>query len=588
MTVCRGTRAVGALALAAAALISTACADDEPEADAPPPTPAAAVPTAPDVVDSTSPARPPDTSATAETNNVAPTTAAPTTAGPTTQAPEEKEPVAGGHLNVLAPGVIPANFDPARNPLSRVGPGAGTQAEAMYAVYDVLVWVDYDSKEAIPRIAEAVESSDDASVWTIHLRDGVRFSDGTPYDAEAVRFNWERMLDESLGSRCRSTVAGMASIETPDPQTLVVTLSRPSAGFLWSLQGCLSGVASPAALDQFGEAYGTSPETTVGAGAFLLSDFLTSDHATFVRNPEFWDQPRPYVDGMTLRAPATAPQSLDALLAGDADAILVGPGTLGTDYERLRSAEGIRVWTYGPIDGALSFAFNTTRAPLDDVRVRKALVMAFDPHDFNEKIAGGELEMADTFLGEGSIFYNPDVSQPSDQFGEAQRLIDEYVAEHGGPIEITLTTSTSVAALNTVMQQQWSRLNGVNVAITNDTDATALPKLLGGDYQVAAFNLGSHVDPETLFNRYHSSSSANVLGYSDPQMDAWLEEYLGTIDTDRQKELVDEITKFLVMDQHWILQTYRGLTVVATRDDVHGLTWTNPQDFDPSTMWIDR
>jgi peptide/nickel transport system substrate-binding protein len=509
------------------------------------------------------------------------------TPGPTTEPADDGEtPVPGGSATFLDSGGVPRILDPALSSFSRTGPGGAIGAMAAYSVYDSLIWVDYNTNEIVPRIAESVESNDDATVWTITLREGVQFTDGTPYDAAAVKYNWDRAKDPALASRCLSTVSSFMSVDIPDERTVVVTLPTASVGFPWLLQGCLSGVASPAALDEHGENYGTSPDTIVGAGAFIVTDFLPGDHVTYERNPDFWDNPRPYLDELTLRMPTTQSQALDAVISGTAQVAIVQNGALGTDYPRFLAEGSINRDSYGPLAGAIAYGFNTNRAPLDDVRVRKALVLAYDPDDFNEKVAGGAFDMAETYLSEDSIFFNPDVRQPTNDLVEAQALIDEYVAEHG-PIELTILNSSSTAAWNVVMQQQWNRLENVSVEVTADDDATAAPKLISGDYQIGALNLGTDIDPETLFGRYHSSSTLNVLRFSDPQMDAWVEELRGAEDPARQQELVDEITKFLVMDQHWILQTYRVVASAAAGSQVHGFEWQSPRDIHPAALWID-
>src|SRR5690606_22913747 len=118
------------------------------------------------------------------------TTGTDVTDGTADEGEDEGEPVAGGTLTLLEVGAVPRTFDPALAPFSRTGPGGATGGVATQSVYDALIWVNYNTNEIIPRIAESVESNDDATVWTITLREGVQFSDGTPYDSAAVAFNW--------------------------------------------------------------------------------------------------------------------------------------------------------------------------------------------------------------------------------------------------------------------------------------------------------------------------------------------------------------------------------------------------------------
>src|SRR5262249_8310691 len=149
---------------------------------------------------------------------------------------------------------------------------------------------------------KSLESSPDASVWTIKLRPGLQFSDGTPLDAAAVVTNWDRHKVPALASACSSTVGAMGTYVARDATTVVVTLPAPRVSFPTQLAGCLAFIESPAAIAKFGVNYGTSPETTVGAGPFILKEWIRGSSMTFVRNPSYWDKPRPYLDTIVWKA----------------------------------------------------------------------------------------------------------------------------------------------------------------------------------------------------------------------------------------------------------------------------------------------
>ena len=155
----------------------------------------------------------------------------------------------------------------------------------------------------------------DGKVWTLKLRAGVKFSDGTSYDAAAVKFNWERHADPANASMYASTAQALTS-EVVDPLTLKVTLSAVNGQFPRILSIQLNYIGSPTAIRAAGSqaAYNTKP---VGAGPFMLKEWVRDSQMTFVRNPSYWNAPRPYVDTLVLKSVIPEDQRLNSFKAGE-------------------------------------------------------------------------------------------------------------------------------------------------------------------------------------------------------------------------------------------------------------------------------
>src|SRR5262249_40049921 len=142
-----------------------------------------------------------------------------------------------------------------------------TQAAAQM-VYGALVTIDPVLLKPLMGLAKSLTASPDSKVWTIKLRAGLKFSDGTPLDAAAGVATWDRHKIAGLGSPCLTAVAGLSSYVAQDPTTLVVTLPEARVAFPTQLAGCLTYVESPTAVAKYGANTGSTPESTVGAGPF--------------------------------------------------------------------------------------------------------------------------------------------------------------------------------------------------------------------------------------------------------------------------------------------------------------------------------
>ena len=185
-----------------------------------------------------------------------------------------------------------------------------------YPIFGSLVDVDYATGTKLTMdMAESLASTDNV-VWTLVLRDGLKFTDGEPYDAAAVKFNWDRFLAKGVQQSIGSGL--LKSTEVVDPKTLKITLKSPQASFPFVL-GPLNFIGSPKAITEKGDGFGHDP---VGAGPFTLKEFITDTSMTFEKNPDYFQEGKPYLDELTIINQPDADRRVDALLAGEADLVL--------------------------------------------------------------------------------------------------------------------------------------------------------------------------------------------------------------------------------------------------------------------------
>jgi len=208
-------------------------------------------------------------------------------AQPTTTAPAAAK--SGGML-IVADRLDNKTLDPAYisdTPARRIG----------RAIYDTLVDVDPQGK-IVPVLAESWDAPDPKS-YVLHLKQGLQFTDGTDFDAAAVKFNMDRHLDPKTASKQIGTLLSVASVEATDKYTVRFNLKMPSGAFMSTFFDRVGFIASPAAVQKWGNNdYGLHP---VGVGPFQLVDYKPDQQYVVQRNPNYWDKGRPYLDGITFR-----------------------------------------------------------------------------------------------------------------------------------------------------------------------------------------------------------------------------------------------------------------------------------------------
>lgn len=482
-----------------------------------------------------------------------------------TTSAEGEQPVSGGSLTMLM-SLEARTMDPASIGLS---PSAGLMQAV--AVFDQLVRVDQDGT-VHGQLAESLESDETFTVWTLQLRPGLNFTDGTPLNAEAVKYNWERHADPELGSLGAGDAKLMTSIETPNDLTVVVTLASPSPGFPRALMGYIGLIGSPTALEADPEGFGNAP---VGAGPFIMTDWVRDSQMVLERNPDYWDSPKPYLDELTFRAITDAAQKADTFLAGDGD--MVEFVSASVDVQRLRD-QGVEFLT-ADLFGGQGIWFNQTTAPFDDVRARRAFALALDLEALDDQVTGGASEMLSSIFPESSPFY-VGLTQSVNDREAAQQLVDEYVSENG-ELSFSLVYSPVHELWAPSIAQQLGELDGVSVELELVSDPATRIQQREFD---ATFGAISGADPVPNINRLMSESSANAGGYANPELDELLTSAGTSGDVAERAELYGQAQQ-IIFDDVAFLWLFGGIYMTAASDQVHGHQVYNLGEVDLPALW---
>lgn len=485
-------------------------------------------------------------------------------------------PVYGGHLRVALEGET-NNWLPGRG--NHVAPAALTVAMALF---DPLVRLDHEGQFR-PYLAESLTPNDQFDQWTMRLRPGVLFHDGTVLDADAIKWNFDN-LHKRQGSVTFGSIRDIDRVEIVDDLTVIYYLTRSVVPFPDMLSRAVGWPVSPTAVQRYGEEAGLYP---VGTGPFELVSWRRDDRLELKRNDNYWREGLPYLDTLTFRPLPDEDARLASLISGDMDVIQ----TLRQHIvDRMRRMAGIHLYEQmGNSSG--SAIFNAQRAPMDDARIRQALAWALDPEALVEVLGGRGISPVQTqYFNENSVWYSPRVAEvwPQKDQERARQLLADYVNDPqrsdglpvGSPVSIDLMClpEQSLVDLAQMYQAFWAAV-GFDVRLRQVEQATQIQSVISGDYMATCWRSSNEMDPYTILNNDFGPPDVQPLNYTNfthPVIEEKLEVLRLEPDFDARKAVVEEIM-LLLAEQ--VPNTWTGSTpaAVAAQPRVRNIKdWTFP------------
>jgi peptide/nickel transport system substrate-binding protein len=272
----------------------------------------------------------------------------------------------------------------------------------------------------VPSLATSWDVSDDGLEWTFHLREGVTFHDGTPFNADAVVFNFERWWDTdnpyNLGADQfiywdymfqgfkGSETSVLVGIEKLDDMTVKLTLNRPNASLLNTLTMENFRFASPTAIEEQGENYGTAQGRAVGTGPFMVEEWLKEDHLTLVRYDDYWGL-KPTLKRIEYRVIPDTSAAFLALQAGDIDVLSLWASPSPDDIAVAKEDPNLQV-VYNPAFNVGYLGLNHAKPWLQNMNVRLAIAHAIDKQAIVDSLYPGDAEPAKEFQPPSLWGYN--------------------------------------------------------------------------------------------------------------------------------------------------------------------------------------
>jgi peptide/nickel transport system substrate-binding protein len=497
-------------------------------------------------------------------------------AATTAPAAAASKPSSGGVLNFAMdtePDVLDPNYSPQRP--SQI---------VFFSIFDCLVARDKDNTFK-PWLATSWQVSPDGKTYTFKLRNDVKFHDGTPLNAQAIKFNYDRMFDEKFASRMIGSGGGAGfyqSSEVVDDQTVKINLKSSWAPFL-DAASYLHRIVSPAGVQKYGADFGRNP---VGSGPYKFVEWVASDHVTVERNPDYkWpgiykNQGAPLLDKIVFKVIPEAGTRTAVLEKGEADVAMT---LTAQDCERLQ-ADPKYALLVGRTPGVpFLFAINVTKAPTDELAVRQAINYGVDREAIVNIVYGPfQTIKADTAaygpLVPGTYGYDKSVEIYKNDAEKAKQLLDAagwkpgsggVRMKDGKPLQVILGTWETQSVAD-VAQAQLKDI-GMDVQVQISPPLTVNENQRKGDSHMSPLP-AARSDPSILSNMAHSRNMGgfNFTFAQDPKLDDLFDKADAEVDDKKRLELVTQVQKIL-MDQAMVFPLYNRDNIVVASKKVDGL-----------------
>jgi ABC-type transport system substrate-binding protein len=445
-------------------------------------------------------------------------------------------PVAGGEATIQLFSEI-ATLDPVK----ATGSG-GSDGQRFFALYGALMAYNINTQKTEFILAESFTPDATNKIWTLKLKAGTKFSDGTDFTADAVKANYERCQVAANASPARGTCAFFTKMEVTDPLTLVITNAAATAHLDKSVsRTALNYIASKKAIDDKTDL----TQKAIGAGPFTQVEWVRDSRLVMAKNPD-WKATSVYLDKLTFQVQGNEQQRIDSFNTGATDGFYSAvPGSI-QDALKTKGAYQAKV----EVTAGQTFVMNTTKAPFDDVRIRRAIVSAI-PRDVLATDILNKSVPAEFMSNPGTPWHSEGSKLPAYDVAAAQKLIDEYVAEKGGPVKFTMLAFQQTLDQDRAkfIVAQLGKLKNLQVDFQVNDSPTNIGKVLAGDYQWSSWGFPT-LDPEPgLYNAAKSGQPFNYSRYKNDDVDKWLDEARATADPTirnaNYKKVFDQLAKDL-------------------------------------------
>lgn len=449
--------------------------------------------------------------------------------------------------------------------------------QVIWMLFNALIRYD-ENMEIVPDLAESWSVGDDDVTWTFHLRSGVTFQDGTPFDAHAVKANFDRVLDPDQGHNRRSLFLPIEHVDVVDEHIVNIVTAYPFGAFEPMMAHVSAVIVSPAAAEKFGKDFGYRAETTVGSGPYKVVRWRKDNELIVERNDDYWGE-KGKLDQVIYRPIPEAASRIIALESGDVDVVTHVPPA---DLPRLEDDPNITISKTLSI-GARQFRFHCKRKPFDDVRVRQAIAYAIDRRTILENLLPGMVEpstgpLTPRMRGRadlGEFPYDPDKAR-------------ELLAEAGYPdgFETTISTTPRYNMGVELAQAVGAQLGEVGIKAKIEVlEWGSLRQywsgLLPEDCPLEIFIMGagaSSADADWGLRPIFSTQERNENNYgyySNAEFDDLILRAMREIDTEKREALYHRAQEIVYFEDPGAIWMYDINHVVASRATVHDLT-TSP------------
>ena len=431
-------------------------------------------------------------------------------------------------------------------------------------------------------LAQSWTVASDLMTYTFKLHPNVKFADGTSLTSADVRATYDRLRNPPQGvvSTRKATFADIDTIETPDPLTVVFKMKAVNASMLehfaspWNVIYTAKDLAENPA----------GPRTKInGTGPFVFVEHIKGSHVAGKKNDNYFKKGLPYLDGFRGIFTLQAAAMLNAVQGGQ----VLGEfrGISPAERDRLVQAMGDKIrieessWTL-----ALLVCFNIEKKPFDDVRVRRALVMAIDRPKWSQAVTNGLSRPASNPYGDGSwVKCQDDGALPFD-LGKAQALLKDY----GKPVKFKMLVTATPRGRTTgqVLQQFWKQA-GAEMEIEQVDQTAIVTRAFARQFELTPWRIVDLADPDPqMYANFRTGSPVALANYSNPELDKLLDHARNTPDTSQRIEDYCAISRLINKEAIWFWAFQNTYYAIAT-SKLKGLPKIYHGVIDVSDTWLE-
>ena len=433
-------------------------------------------------------------------------------------------------------------------------------------IYNNLVRFN-DKMEIIPDLAEKWSVSEDGCTWTFNLRTGVKFHDGTDFNAEAVKVTFERLLDKATGSPRRSVLSSIVKVEPVDAATVKITTASPNGAMLQQLAHPVAAIISPTAIKTYGKDISKHP---TGTGAFKFKEWKIGEEIVLERNENYFNG-TPMVQTVYFRVvPEDATRAL-LLQSGQADIAMRLPVT---EVNRLRNTDRVKIMD-GDTVMMMYVALNNSKGVLKDMRVRQAMNYAVDKDAIVNDILEGMGAVADSPISPltwgyaSTMKYNKDVAK-------AKALLAEAGYPDGIDLELWSTAGRYFMDVQVAenLQAQWAEA-GIRVKIRQWEFQALMSEVKKGEFDMVLLGWSPSTGDadQGMYPVFHSTQfppNSNRAFYRNADVDKLLDQARVEVDAKKRAELYKQAEKIIMDEAAWTF-LYQCKQALAYRSNISGI-----------------
>ncbi|MFV0473477.1 MAG: ABC transporter substrate-binding protein [Pikeienuella sp.] len=487
-----------------------------------------------------------------------------------------QEPQRGGSLNLVVQPEPPTVM----LGLNRLGPVSFVGSK----IYEGLITFAPDMTP-LPRLARSWDISEDGLTYTFHLRDNARWHDGEPFTSADVLFSFQE-FNPKVFARTRGVMERVEEITAPDDHTVVFRLKEPYAAFMIIFE-VTGGTMVPEHIYK-GTDFFKNPanETPIGTGPFKFKEWRKGSHIQLVRNEDYWDEGKPYLDELWFHIIPDANSRAIAFEQGRVD-VLRGGDVENIEVPRLGEMAGVSVTTEGWefYDPLAIINVNTRRAPLDNKKVRQAISYALDRQFLIDAVFGGFGKPAYGPMTESTPFYDASVlTDYAFDMEKAKALMEESGVEAKDGVYATLDLmplpyGETWQREGEYIRQQLKEI-GIETNVVSVDVAGWVERLSTGEFDIATNFVYLLGDPAMGVdqtyrsnNQLNRGTAANVDGYENPETDRIFAEAAQSLDPEQRQTLYAEAQK-IISDDVPVIWTHQMSYPTVYREKIRDMITT--------------